>query len=627
MPEADPLDGATPVADPLDGALPLNSKLRRLPKGVPTAEQEALRPVPEDPVYEVGKFAAKHPYVTAAVTGAAIGPTVGLGEAVSAVPGAEAAAGAAENLGYQKLSEKHPWLALVAPFAPRAALAAGGAQTAIRGAVEAETGHATQEQVQQSAEHFLGMSAPDAAALAHPTDVNAPNAQKLSQSKQMLWALRRNALKAVGREYDPIFEKVEKLPVEAGDLADISTAAKDAQDTVRARGAVLAPSVKKLLDEVGGYSSSDKLVTERVELPDGSIIERRTPKQIDSYASAVDVLSKNNVKLPATATKQELINLANQVAGTEGHTIGSLRGTLQRILHETDQPRLTATDRGALFDASRPIVRTLDAAIPDGQKPVLAAINAKYAQVNKIYPFTQMRKMNQAATLPELGKAMFEDMKPATTSMAIGNMSDAEKGLAREAFASWAFNSKDLFKTLEDQRDNMAALGFRPELQQLKTWQDLVTGAQRMAKLPDLPRRREFLKGVREEMARRGFSQEAFQAADTAMQNAAKMRMPYILRYATTWGALGLIGGYGAFGHYPELAIPLAAYAAIHFPRMIVSKSRYLPLYNDMLMAGWTQNGGRMFARAMIDSAAEAQREGSGIEQDAQQTGSAQANK
>src|SRR6266851_6757858 len=89
-----------------------------IPAGVPTAEQEALQsPTFADPIGTM----AKHPYITAGVLGAALGP-----EALAAVPGAGtalggAALGAGEQMAYQKIAEEgqklagpeHPYLGLI----------------------------------------------------------------------------------------------------------------------------------------------------------------------------------------------------------------------------------------------------------------------------------------------------------------------------------------------------------------------------------------------------------------------------------------------------------------------------------------------------------------------------------
>ena len=597
-----------------------------LPRGVPTAEQEAL--VPEDPISIMGR----HPYATAAATGPLLGPTLGLGETVGAIPGAGAVAGAAEQMAYQKIGDigqkiagpEHPYLGmipgLVAPLGPRALLRVGGAKLATKAATAAEAQLQAEREARAIADDKLAMTGPQAAALARPIGQLKPeDAQKLSQAKQAMWTTRREALKQVGQQYDPIFEPIEAKPLEPEQVGSIAKSAKEAQETVLTRGRRLSTSTQKLLDELSSPPSAmtpDELKGQIAELLKGG-------KKIDPTVQAKfgRLLTEWSERNPGKSIQIETRDaIARQAFGedTNQQTIGRLRGTMTRIMQEADRPGATATDRAALFHASKPIVEALDKAVPDEQKPLLASINAQYAQINKIFPHAAMRDLNKAATLPQLGHAVFEKMQnsnPAAVSMGISRMNPAQKGLMRNAFASWVLSDteaspKELFNRLSKNSAAIRELDFPSELQNVGIWKDLVAGQRTMEAIPKLPAQGQFVAGFQDRLRREGWSKEALEAADDAMRKSGEKSMPYLMRSGARMATFGLLGGYGAFVRQPALVVPLAAYMGSHFLYQAITQSpELLPSYRRFLMAGWTRDGGDAFGRMMVATGANAVRQ------------------
>ena len=302
------------------------------------------------------------------------------------------------------------------------------------------------------------------------------------------------------------------------------------------------------------------------------------------------------------AVKNQLAVKGDEI--NNARTVGQLRGQLSRLRQAADSPGLSAVERSGIFDATKPIIQTLDSVIPDEQKPILASINAQYAQVNKILPFKGMRAMNAAGTLPELGEAVFGKGNQAATNLALSGMNDGQKGLMRQAFASWAIDPnrspKEVFNLLNSQKDNIAKLGFPPELSSLKQWNELVTGANKMKTLPNLPAQRDFVNGVQQELKQAGYSQQALEAADDALRKSAQGNPNLIGRRLTYLGMAGAMG-YGVLSRDPALWAPLGTLAASYMAkRAIIGNPELLPAYRNFVMGGWTRQGGSAFGKMFV---------------------------
>lgn len=504
-----------------------------------------------------------------AVTGAVTGETTPLGGAVAgatqSVAGELPSAGARRMTGLGRAEE---------------------AGTAERIAGAAESG------AQAGVSTGLGMSRQRGAELARPTAIGVESgASELQAGKSSLIEQRQARYREIGQQYDPIYQPLNAMPVERDGLTDIANASTQALGAAQKRNQRLSRSTHDILSELEMYQPAakpqaglQKVTSAEIELPGGEKVE--APPGASTF---VDVGSKGS--LP----RATIIRPRN---------IQELRGMMTRIMQEANRASATNADRSALFEASKPIRTILDNAIPDEMKPALKAINAKYAQVSKIFPFKDVRLLNSAATLPELGEIAFERIRPSATSLALAHMGPAEKDVMRQAFAARALDKGksvgDVFKFLEQNRNVLPALGFPPELSKVGGWYELAAGRKAFDTAPTGATGKAFMEAFRNAARRRGITPEIANAMDEALRKGAQGKLPYLVRYAAGFGAIGAMQGWGLFGHMPEAVIPIAAYAAGTMGlRSVIMNPELLPVYRAFITNGWTRAGGDAFGRLM----------------------------
>lgn len=457
----------------------------------------------------------------------------------------------------------------------------------------------------QAAEKRLGMTAEQAGALARPTGIGEESgAPALAASKKALSTTREDWRRAIGEKYNPIFEPVNKMPVHPERLNEIAAAADNAKQVAASRGQTLSPSTQKLLDGLSkSGEATDKLSGDVPDLIRGA-------KHIDPAAKArfTGLMKAWDDAHPEQAiTSEDLRSIAIQALGgdTSTPTIQQLHGKLGQLQLEANRPGATAADRSALFAASQPMLETLNNAIPDAQKPALAAINAEYAQVNKIFPHKDLRAINQVGTLPELGKFAFGS-NPEATTLAFQKMTPDQKELMRKSFASWMLSentsSKDLFNALSKNKDNLKMLGFPDDFEKVETWRQLVGNASKMRdKPPDLMQLKQFSSAMRSRLRQEGVTPEILDRMDGEAQKAAAkgdMNSRYIKRMALLWGPMGMMAGYGWMYRDPEMLVPMAAYLG---RQGLINN----PAYRDFMLGSggrWTRATGDAFARLVMSS-------------------------
>lgn len=473
--------------------------------------------------------------------------------------------------------------------------------TGLRVAEGAASNLAAQEGAEKGVEAAagvgMGMSRGRAAELARPTNVGAESgAMELSAGKKSLVEKREQALREAGEKYNPIFERINEMPVEATHLHDISKAATQAVDTAYSRNQRLSRSTHDILSELEMYhpgvkakSGLEPLIETEPEMPGGGTFK---------------------ISARPSTTFVDVGGGGKPIKGftVRPRNVQEMRGMMTRIMTEANRATSTAADRSALFEASKPIRKFLDSVIPDEQKPLLAQINAQYAQVNKMFPFKDVRLLNSAATLPELGELAFGRIKPSATSMALARMNEPQKDLMRQAFASWMLHDNpsapELLKRIEGQQANMAALGFPDGLNKVGDWYEAARAQRRFAHEPGSTEEKAFVDAFRRRMRDNGMTPQVGDVMDEALKKGASGNMPYLIRYASTWGALGALGGWGIFAHEPMAVVPLGAYAASSLGlRAILRNPASATLYRQFITNGWTRAGGDAFARLMVAGA------------------------
>jgi hypothetical protein len=499
-----------------------------------------------------------------------IGLTGAAGAAGGAIGPEGAKAGAIEGLETGAMGEVPAPLARVASGLKTAETAASG--------VMRESAADTASQ--KALENELGVKGLQARELAQPTSV-APSAQQLARGKGTMADVRRQAIHEVGQKYEPIYGPIEKQAVPKDRLSEVASAARGANEWAAAKGARLSPSTQKLLAQLEGLSPAD-------------------------IAASAGGRGKGGGAIPLTNEQIVAINAQlEDITGLGPQTVGKLRGALGQVVAEANRPTSSAFDRRALLDASKPMIEALNDAVPPEQRPLLQQINNEYAQVNRIFPFKDLKKIQSARTLPELGEVVFGKGNEAATSMAVSRMSPEQKDIMRQAFGSWILKDGEAptvtLSKLAANKDAVAALYRDSAFGKIGAWRDMMIAQKKFQQgPPNLPSQKQFEQGLQDSIKASGLTPEAAQAATDALKSSVK-GMPYIVRYGMTWGALGALGGYGALGHNPELVIPIAVYGASHYGlRAILSNPTAAEGYRRFVMSGWTRKGGEAFGRLLV---------------------------
>ena len=504
--------------------------------------------------------------------------TAGAGATTGGLPGAEQGAilsGSGE---------------LVAPVASKVS-GLGVAETA---GTDAMRENAVDTVSQKALENELGTTPEKAQALANPTEVGI-GAQELAGGKKALSTARQSAIREVGDKYEPIYGPIQNNPAPGARLSKISEAAKDANQWAAAKGARLAPGTAKLLNDLEGLSSND-----------------------------ITLGGAGKAGGKFTLTNEQIAAMNESGGAVDAQTIGTLRGKLGQIVQTANQPGSSAIDRRVLMDASRPIVDTLNDAIPEDQKPLLQQINNEYAQVNRIFPFRDLKKLQSAATLPELGDAVFSAKAGPATGMAIKRMTPEQQGIMREAFAASILKDgaspTETLSKLAANKDAVKALYPDSDFGNIETWRKAMIAQKKfMQGPPNLPSQKAFEEGIQDTLKKSGLSPEAMQAATAALSNTGKQSWMRISPYMLASG----LAGYGLLGHIPEVGAGLAAYALGHAGwKALANNPAMMDVYRQAIMSGWTRAGGEALGRLMVGGVNDAvrgsapQHQATGVEED-----------
>lgn len=429
-------------------------------------------------------------------------------------------------------------------------------------------------------ENELGMTAEQAQKLAKPQELGA-GAHELAAAKQAVGQVRRDAIREVGAKYDPIYGPIQDEPVPDTGLSAISKAANDANKWAAQRGARLAPATQKMLNDLEGLAPNQMPV---MVMAKGGRAIRLTNEQL------------------AALQAQEDSPLAS-----DPQTIGILRGKLGQAMTMANAPGSSAMDRRVLFDATRPVVDTLNDAIAPEQKPLLQAINNEYAQINRLMPFKGQQKLQAAATLPQLGEAMFSNESAPATKLILSRMNDQQKELARQAFASYVLTDTgsptETLSKLAANKDTVAELWPQSQFGKINTWRKAMIEQRKFQQgPPNLPSQKAFEQGLIETIKMSGLTPEAQQAATDALIKSGQQQGRFG-RYLTSPFVLAAgMGGYGLFHHYPEMVVPAAAYMAGSAGwKALADNPAAMDTYRSMIMSGWTRKGGEMAGRLIVN--------------------------
>lgn len=423
-------------------------------------------------------------------------------------------------------------------------------------------------------ENELGTTTEQAQKLAKPTDVGT-GAQELAGGKKALGAARQSAIREVGDKYNPIYGPIQDNP--ATGLESVSKAASDANKWAAERGARLTPETAKLLNDLEGFA------------PQNSTI------QLGGAGKAGGTFKLTNEQIAAMNEAGDSV--------TSPQTIGTLRGKLGQIVQAANKPGSSAIDRRVLMDASKPMVEILNNAIPEEQKPLLQSINNEYAQINRIFPFKDLKAFQTAGTLPELGKAVFSVQDAPATAMALKRMTPEQKDLMRQAFASHVLSDSasptETLSRLSANKDTVAALYPDSDFGKIDTWRKAMIAQKKfMQGPPNLPSQKAFEDAVQETIKTSGLTPEAIAAANTALAGTGKsfIRMsPYMIASA--------VGGYGMIGKVPGVGAGIAAYVLGHQGwKALADNPAMLDMYRQAITSGWTRTGGEALGRLMVGS-------------------------
>jgi len=476
------------------------------------------------------------------------------------------------------------------PLAPVASKVTG-AGVADRAAQDAMRENAIDTVSHKALENELGMTTGQAQKLANPDEIGAESgAKELAGAKKAMGAGRLAQIREVGAKYEPIFNPIQNNPAPHNRLSDISKAAKEASDWAAQRGAKLTPATMKTLNELQSFAP------------------------VESAGMEVSMGGKGKGGGGFALTNEQIaaLNAASEDTPLDTQTIGTLRGKLGQMMQAANTPGSSAMDRRVLYDASKPIVETLNDAIKPEDKPLLESINNEYAQVNRVFPFKEMAPLQRAATLPAFGDVAFAPKNALATKMAISRMNPEQQDFMRQAFASSVLKDgvppTEILSRLQANKDAVKALYPDSKFGNIETWRKTMIDQKKfMQGPPSLPSQKQFEEGVQNAIKESGLTPEAAQAANDALIKSGQHEGK-VARYITSpWAVGGALLGYGLFEHAPEL-IPIAvAYAGGKMGwKNIAADPVKLELYRQFISSGWTKAGGEMFGRLLVGGANDA---------------------
>ena len=162
-------------------------------------------------------------------------------------------------------------------------------------------------------------------------------------------------------------------------------------------------------------------------------------------------------------------------ASVKEATIGEVRklnSNMMALAAKTNDP----TERMILRTASQPFRDVLDAAVPEEQKPLLAALKQQYGQINKELPFALAKRIDKATTFPEMGNILYGDPKKADMALELWKAGTPEQKslmkqmLAQDLMTNHGSTAGELGKALQGRGRIMRAMFGDDAFAQAQTW-------------------------------------------------------------------------------------------------------------------------------------------------------------
>jgi hypothetical protein len=317
-------------------------------------------------------------------------------------------------------------------------------------------------------------------------------------------------------------------------------------------------------------------------------------------------------------------------AGVKEATIGELRklnSNMMALAAKTNDP----TERLILRNASQPFRDVLDAAVPEEQKPLLAALKQQYGQINKELPFALAKRIDKATSLPEMGNILYGDPKKVDAAMELWKAGNPEqKSMMKSMFAqdlmtNHGGTAKELGAALQGRQRIMRAMFGDDAFSQAQTWVNVDARRGAMEKLVNQSPKaqNEFERGVKQAIDEAGAKfdanpvnrdlktltrEEMNKTADDALRQHSKVggMAKYLGHQLAMETAIGVTGG-GAYLHNVPMMVGAGAYllrraawaAAMDNPAVAAG-------YRKAIMSPNVQKAGYLMGRLMTTAAVEA---------------------
>ena len=317
-------------------------------------------------------------------------------------------------------------------------------------------------------------------------------------------------------------------------------------------------------------------------------------------------------------------------ASVKEATIGEVRklnSNMMALAAKTNDP----TERMILRTASQPFRDVLDAAVPEEQKPLLAALKQQYGQINKELPFALAKRIDKATTFPEMGNILYGDPKKADMALELWKAGTPEQKslmkqmLAQDLMTNHGSTAGELGKALQGRGRIMRAMFGDDAFAQAQTWVNVDARRGAMEKLINQsPKAQtEFERGVKQAVDEAGKAydanpvnqdlkkltqEEMNKTATEALQQHAKLGgMGRYLQHRLTFQAAEGALGVGLYMHNVPVMVGAGAYllrrtawaAAMDNPAFAAG-------YRKAIMSPNVQRAGYLLGRLMTTAAVEA---------------------
>jgi len=415
-----------------------------------------------------------------------------------------------------------------------------------------------------------GLPPPSFEAAARATYLQTPRmagAEQLRQTQRVIQGAREAAGRKFGQPFERIYGPIGKTEVTPEMAAPIGQTAQEQIEWLESRGVEtgrgLHPNVRNALNDLAGITNKTG-----------------------------DVVDLN--------------------------TISKLRGVIQPTISAMNAPGVSGQERHAVRLALKPVYDLLDAQVPAEQKPALQVMKDNYAVLmRKLYGAKSganayFQQIEGADTLPKLGEALYRPEMASTTNQLIDQMDDNQRGLARQALASYFFTDRvggklltasEIESRLQQNAAVVGKLWKGNDFAKIKTWRDMIIAQRKLGEEPpdDLPELSEFNRKLETSLRKHGMTDNEVLAAVNQELQESGVRRPSSLRYFTEraplWGAFG----YGVYAHQPLFAIPLGMYWAGHGVwQGVVNNPAMLSAYRDVIMNQWTQRSADAMTRLLM---------------------------